>query len=110
LIAGVYIDQTITTRNLFRDLAGNFYTLVRGNGINIPDAYRKISLDTPLEQYPTKNDAIRTADLVVGIDADAIRQLTRISVNETKQLTASNTVTSGLNYQQQMQAVAQNHQ
>ena len=106
-IAGVYIDQTISTRNLFRSPAGDFYTLVRGNRVTIPDAYRMVSLDTPFNQYPTRNDAIAAADLVVGIDANAIRQLTRISVNETKQLTANNTVTSGLNYQQQMQAVAQ---
>lgn len=107
-IAGVYIDQTVTTRNLFRSPSGRFYTLVTGNRINIPDAYRHIELETPYADYPTMNDAIRTIDLVVGIDTEPIRALFRISVNETKQLTAVKAnLTSGLNYQQQMQLVAE---
>jgi hypothetical protein len=107
-IAGVYIDQTLSTRNLFRSPSGTFYAFVRGNRVNIPDAYRVIELKTPFESYPTTNDAIRTTDLVVGIDDEAIRQLVRIPVNETKQLAASRVATTGaLNYQQQMQAVAQ---
>jgi hypothetical protein len=107
-IAGVYIDQTVSTRNLYRSVSGEFYTLVPGNQINIPEAYRKVELTTPFEEYPTTNDAIRNDDLVVGIDSEAIRRLSRISVNETKQLVANKSNGStGLNYQQQMQSVAQ---
>lgn len=107
-IAGVYIDQTITTRNLFRSNEGLFYVLVPGNRLNIPDAYRLISLSTPVEDYPTKDDAIRSSDLVVGIDTNAIRSLTRLPVNETKQMAASRLNQNGaLNYQEQMQRVAQ---
>lgn len=107
-IAGVYIDQTITTRNLFQSEAGLFYVLVPGNRSNIPDAYRLISLSTPVEDYPTKDDAIRSSDLVVGIDTNAIRALTRRPVNETKQMAASRLNANGaLNYQEQMQRVAQ---
>jgi len=107
-IAGVYIDQTITTRNLFRSMEGLFYVLVPGNRLNIPDAYRAISLTMAVEEYPTMNDAIRSQDLVVGIDTVAIRNLTRVSVNETKQIAASRLPGNGtLNYQQQMRLVAE---
>jgi hypothetical protein len=107
-IAGVYIDQTITTRNLFRSEEGLFYVLVPGNRSNIPDAYRLITLSTPVEAYPTKDDAIRSSDLVVGIDTNAIRALTRVTVNETKQMATSRLNANGaLNYQQQMRLVAQ---
>lgn len=106
-IAGVYIDQTISTRNLFRSPEGNFYSFLAGNRINIPDSYRLVHLSTPLREYPTTNDAIRSADLVVGVDRDAIARLTRFAVNETKQLTSSRVPVLGqLTYQQQMQAAA----
>lgn len=107
-IAGVYIDQTITTRNLFMSPNGSFYVLVSGNNVNIPDAYRLIELSTPVEEYPGTNDAIRSADLVVGIDNQIIRDLVRMPVNETKQMVGSRLPqTNGLNYYKQMQLVAQ---
>ncbi len=107
-IAGVYVDQTITTRNLFRSDEGLFYLFVPGNRLSIPDAYRFISLTTPVENYPTMNDAIRSNDLVVGIDTAAIRNLNRMPVNETKQMAANRLPGNGtLNYQRQMRLVAQ---
>jgi len=107
-IAGVYVDQTITTRNLFRSPEGLFYLFVPGNRSNIPDAYRLISLSTPVENYPTRNDAIRSTDLVVGIDTAAIRNLSRLTVNETKQMAAPRLPVNGtLDYQQQMRLVAE---
>jgi hypothetical protein len=106
-IAGVYIDQTITTRNLFRSPAGEFYVLVPGNRVNIPDAYRRIELTTPVGEYPNTSDALRSIDLVVGIDNVLIRDLVRIPVNETKQLVGNRlNQTSGLSYQEQMRLVA----
>lgn len=106
-IAGVYIDQTLSTRNLFQSPEGDFYAFLAGNRVNIPDSYRQIQLSTPLINYPTTNDAIRSADLVVGVDREEITALTRVVVNETRQLTSNRVATLGqLTYQQQMQAVA----
>ena len=106
-IAGVYIDQTLTTRNLFRSPDGAYYTFITGNKINIPDAYRRIDLSDSFLDYPTTNDAIRSKDLVVGVDSEEIQKLTRIVVNETKQLVSNRVAVVGrLSYQQQMQAVA----
>jgi len=106
-IAGVYIDQTLTTRNLFRSPEGVFYTFVTGNRVNIPDSYRRIELARLFQEYPTTNDAIKAKDLVVGVDTEDIRVLTRIAVNETKQMVSGRVVVAGrLSYQEQMQAVA----
>ena len=106
-IAGVYIDQTLTTRNLFRNPQGVYYTFIAGNRINIPDTYRRIELSRSFLEYPTTNDAIKARDLVVGVDTEEIRNLTRIAVNETKQLVSDRVVVAGrMTYRQQMQAVA----
>jgi hypothetical protein len=106
-IAGVYIDQTITTRNLFRSPDGVYYFFLAGNRVNVPDSYRRIELTRLFQDYPTTNDAIKAKDLVVGVDTEDIRVLTRIAVNETKQMVSGRVVVAGrLSYQQQMQAVA----
>ena len=106
-IAGVYIDQTISTRNLFRSSDGHFFSFVEGNRLNIPDSFRRVDLSRPLNDYPVRSDAIRSRDLIVGIDTTAIRDLTRVSVNETKQLTSLPNLQNGaLNYQEQMIVVA----
>ena len=106
-IAGVYIDQTITTRNLFRSPTGVYYSFLAGNRVNVPDSYRRIELSRLFQEYPTTNDAIKAKDLVVGVDTEDIRGLSRIAVNETKQMVSGRVVVAGrLTYQQQMQAVA----
>lgn len=106
-IAGVYIDQTITTRNLFISPDGVYYTFIAGNRVNIPDTYRRIELTRSFEEYPTNNDAIKARDFVVGVDTEDIRNLSRVAVNETKQLVSNRVAVVGrLNYRQQMEAVA----
>lgn len=107
-IAGVHIDQTVSTRNLFFSKEGLFYVFLTGNRTSIPDAYRQVLLSTPFEEYPTTSDALRVSDLVVGIDAVEIQGLTRIAVNETKQLISGRVkVANVLSYSEQMDNVAQ---
>ncbi len=83
-IAGVHIDETYSSRLLYRDIEGDLYVYIEGDSISIPSSYRKIDKDLAYKNYPVITDAITTNDLIDGIHTSQIKALEEVQVNETK--------------------------
>ncbi len=83
-IAGVHIDETYSSRTLFASPNETLYTFIQGDGITVPNTYRKIDKDLAYKNYPHATDAITTDDLIEGIHSQQINVLEEIQVNETK--------------------------
>jgi|GEM_PF-6405610 len=105
-IAGVYIDETYSSRKLYTD-SENVYVYVEGNGETIPSSYRKIDINLEYSDYPTGDEAITTDDLIVGIHSDSIDELDILQVNESKYLLNGNLNMGGTyTYKNQIDMIA----
>ena len=83
-IAGVHIDETFSSRILYKDSNDVIYTFIEGDGVSIPNTYRIVDKDLAYKNYPTVTDAITTDDLIQGIHSETIKLLVPVQVNETK--------------------------
>lgn len=83
-IAGVHIDETFSSIVLYEGPAGDLYTYIEGDGVSVPNTYRKVHKDMAYKNYPNSDDAITTDDLIEGIHNAVINRLTEVQVNETK--------------------------
>ncbi len=83
-IAGVMFDETVTESEFLTDGDGQLYVFIEGNGVNVPDTYRFIATDAEFSEYPKFSDAITADDLVVGIHAAKIAELTPLTAHESR--------------------------
>ncbi len=93
-IAGVAYNDTDSRSSFKADAYGNLYVLIKGDGVTVPNAYRRLDNATVApEDYPKKTDAITDNDLIYGLHGDdsglenqldqEIKQLITISTYET---------------------------
>lgn len=101
-ISSVYLDETYSSRILYKDSNGNIYTFVK-SGDGVPKSYRLIDPNIDLADYPTSRTELTDDDLVVGTHDELIDQLQPLQANETKRyLNGDLRMYGGLSYTQQM--------